>query len=169
MKQTKKIALCGMMTALAAAIMLIGGVLGIGTYVSPMISGILLIPIGIKYGKNYHFMLWAAVSILSFILVPDIEQSLMFFAIFGLYPIIRCYFEKLPKLLGVIIKLLYFNAVTILLEWIVISIFMPETLEVWFTVTLLILGNVTFIMYDFILSHSELLLEKYLGRLMKIF
>ena len=85
MKQAKRIAECGMMTALSIVVMVVGAVLGIGLYASPMIAGLLLIPLGRKYGVRYHLALWLAVSLLCFLLVPEIEQNLVYFSFFGSY------------------------------------------------------------------------------------
>jgi hypothetical protein len=78
MKQSKIIADCGMMTAVSVVIMILGSILGLGMYASPMIVGLCLIPIGNKYGKKYHILSWVAVSILCFILIANVEQNLMF-------------------------------------------------------------------------------------------
>ena len=50
MKKTRAIALCGVTAALAVAVMAAGGVLGIGTYISPLIAGMCLLPVGSLLG-----------------------------------------------------------------------------------------------------------------------
>ncbi|MBQ9166597.1 MAG: hypothetical protein IJX71_06730, partial [Oscillospiraceae bacterium] len=92
MKETRKLALGGMMAALSIVILMVGASIGIGTYAAPMLAAPLLSPVGRAMGKKYHVLLWIAVSLLSFLLVADVEQNLMYLCLFGLYPIIRPWF-----------------------------------------------------------------------------
>ena len=165
MKKTKAIALGGIMSAMCVAIMLLGAVIGVGVYVAPMIAGICLIPTGKKYGTKYHISLWAIVSILSLLIVPDIEEGLMFLCLFGFYPIVYPYFQKLPKLVRILLKLAYFNVVIIAVEYVVINLFVPETLGLPLALVLLAIGNVTFLLYDKIIPTTDRLLERNIGKL----
>ena len=157
MKQTRALALCGVTAALAVAVMAAGGVLGIGTYISPLIAGMCLLPVGSLLGKKYHITLWLAVSALSFLLVPDIEQSLMFLCLFGCYPVLRPLFERLPRIPRLLCKLLFFNAVTIALEALVMLLL----------VLLLVLGNVVFVLYDVLIPRIAYLLNKRLSAFLR--
>ena len=165
MKASKRIAVCGMTAALSVVVMIIGGVLGLGMYASPMIAGICLTPIDRKYGARYQWTLWAAVSLLSFILVPNAEQNLMYLCFFGLYPIVQPLFEKLPRKLGWVCKLLYFNVTVIAVEALVMLVLVPEVMGTAMLIVLLLMGNVIFVCYDFLLPRSDLLFRKYFGRL----
>ena len=75
--ETKRIALCGVMAALSVVILLLGAVLGLGIYLAPVVAGLILVPVGRSYGAKSQIMLWLAVSVLAFLLVPDIEEKLM--------------------------------------------------------------------------------------------
>ncbi len=169
MKKTKIITLCGMMAALAVVIMILGGILELGMYAAPMLSGLCLITVGKKYGRKYHLAMWGVVSVISFILVPQIEQNLMFLCLFGLYPIIYPCFRKMPKALEIITKLLYFNIVTVSIEALVMLVLVPEMIDTAMTLALLIMGNITFVLYDFVIPRAELIFEKYLGRFLRNF
>ncbi len=164
MKQSSVMAFCGMMAAVSVVIMLLGAVIGIGAYAAPMFAGLILIPIGNKFGKKYHVMLWITVSLLSFVLVPNVEQNLMYLALFGLYPILYQSFQKLPKFPRLICKLLYFNAVILLLEWLVMTLLVPEALTTWMAILLLAIGNLTFLMYDFLILRMEIVIQHYLKK-----
>lgn len=169
MKKTKAIALGGIMSAMCVVIMLLGAVIGVGVYVAPMIAGICLIPTGKKYGTKYHVSLWVIVSILSLLIVPDVEEGLMFLCLFGFYPIVYPYFEKLPKLPRILIKLVYFNAVIVAIEYVVTAFFVPETLGLPLALALIAIGNVTFLLYDKIIPRTDRLLKKNIGKLIRKF
>jgi len=164
MRQSKVIASCGMTAALSIVVMLVGGVLGLGMYISPMIAGFLLLPIGKKYGAKYQWMLWSTVSLLCFMLVPNVEENLMYFSLFGLYPILYPYFERMTSKLKWLCKLLYFNIIVVAVEALVMLVLVPEAMGPVMAVILLLMGNAIFIMYDFLLPRSELLFRKYFGK-----
>ena len=164
MRPSNKIAFCGMMAALSVVVMILGHVLGLGLYISPMIAGLCLIPIGKKFGEKYQWMLWAVVSLLCFLMVSEVEQNLMYLTLFGLYPILYPRFERLPQRLKWPCKLLYFNLAAVGVEALVMLLLVPEAIVPWAAVLMLVLGNAIFVMYDFIIPRSELLFRKYLGK-----
>lgn len=166
---SKAIALCGIMAALSVVLMVLGNLLGIGMYAGPMLAGLCLTPVGHKYGGKYHLALWAGVSILSFILVTNIEQNLIFLCLFGLYPILYPSFQKLPKVWRMMVKLLYFNVVMVALEMLIILILVPETMGTLLMIIMLLMGNFIFLCYDFLVPRAEFLIKKYLGKLWKYF
>ena len=168
MRQSRLAATCGMTAALSVVIMLVGGVLGLGMYVSPMIAGVCLLPIGRQFGRKYHALMWLAVSLLCFILVPNAEENLMYFALFGVYPLLRPMLQRMAPLRRWVCKLLYFNTVVVAVEALVILVLVPEVMPGWMTALLLILGNITFILYDFVIPRAEIILRHYLGRIKKM-
>ena len=167
MKQTKRMAMCGMMAALSVVLMVLGGALGLGMDVSPLLAGLCLIPIGNAYGKKYQVILWLAVSALSLLLVPNIEESLMYLCLFGCYPILRPQFQKLPKVLRFITKLLFFTVIFTALQLLITLVLVPEVMGTGMMVTLIVLADVTLMVYDFVLPRVEWLLQKKFGKQMK--
>lgn len=167
MKHTHAIALCGVTTALAVALMAVGGLLGIGLYAAPMLAGLCLLPAGRHLGLKYHLLLWLAVSALSFFLVPDIEQNLMFLCLFGCYPILRPALQRLPRLPRLLCKLLFFNAVSVALEALVLLVLAPEALAPPLLLLLLALGNLTFLLYDLLIPRAQRLLESRLASFLR--
>lgn len=165
--QTYRIALGGIMAALSIVILLLGHVLGIGMYAAPMLAGLCLLPAGRAMGRKYHVLLWLAVSLLSFILISNAEQNLMYLCLFGCYPILRPWFQKLKKPLRLMAKLVYFNAVIIAAEALVLMFFAPEVLGAGMIITLLVLGNLTFLCYDFMIPVFDAMLHRYLQKHLK--
>lgn len=166
MRESRKIACCGMMSALSVVLMVIGSVLGLGMYASPIMAGLCLLPIGREYGRKYQIAMWLSVSLLCFILVQGVEQNLMYFAVFGAYPVFRPLLERIDRRMRLFVKLLCFNAVVIALETLIVTVLVPEIMNAAMIITLLIMGNVIFILYDFMMPRFELLLSR---RLKKIF
>ena len=167
MKQTKKIALGGVMAALALVILLIGGLLGVGTYAAPMLAAVVLLPAGSLLGKKLHAVLWLAVSVLAFVPVPDVEAALLFFCPIGCWPLMREWFLRLPRMLCLPAKLLFFLLTTLAMEALLTLLVVPEGLPLWLAVLLLVLGCVVFLLYDRLLPTAEQLLVRRLMPLIK--
>lgn len=161
---TKRMATCSMMAALCVVLMVLGAILELGMYACPLFAGLCFIPIGQKYGRKYHITLYVASSILCFLMVPNMEENLMFVGLFGWYPIVRPVLQKLPKVIRWICKLVIFNVVVIAIEWLVMTILVPEAIEGTLLWVLLILGNITFLAYDFMIPKMEVLM----GRITKL-
>ena len=72
-KQTRKIALGALFTALGVTLMLLGAAIGIGTYAAPMLAGLLLLPLGARYGTKYQLTVFAATALLSLLPAPGVS------------------------------------------------------------------------------------------------
>lgn len=166
-KQSKQIAVCGITTALGVVLMFLGNTLGLGMYLVPMLISMFLAPIGRAWGKKFQILLWLAIGLLSLILVPAPEQNLMFLGLFGWYPILRPTLQTLSNILRIAVKFLIFNFVVILLEALVILVLVPEVLGTTLTILLLVLGNITFFVYDIAIPRFESLTEKHLKNIVQ--
>lgn len=156
----RKAALCGLLAALGIVILLLAGWIGIGTYIGPVLAGLLLIPIERKYGTKTALTLWAAIGLLSLFLVVDTEETLMFLAFFGWYPAIRPKLEKLAKGLRWLIKELVFNAAIAAVELLIFFVLAPEAATIGMMLILFLLFNLTFLAYDRALPGVENLVRK---------
>lgn len=156
----KRMALCAMMVALCVVLMVLGAILELGMYVAPLLSGLLLIPVGKLYGKKYHIVVFAASALLCFLLVPNMEENLVYAGFLGWYPILRPLLQKLPKWLRWIVKLVVFNVLIVAIEALVMLVLAPEAMEGIFLWILLVLANVVFVTYDIMLPRLEGLVER---------
>ena len=110
-KQSSRVALCGILTALAVAWMLAAGFFGVLTYAAPMVAGGLLIVPVKEYGSGTALTMFAAVSLLSLILVTDKELALFYVLLFGYYPILQPLINRLSRRpIRMLLKGLVFNA-----------------------------------------------------------
>ncbi len=173
MKQSSKTALGGIAAAVSVAIMFILSVIPFMTYATPAVAGALIIFITIELDRKWAFGVFAAVGLLSLMLVPDKEIAVLYAAFFGYYPIIKSILESRlrSKALEVVIKLLIFN-ISVIASYILMIKFMGITIDESemlgkFVIPLLLgLGNIVFIMYDFALTR---LISAYLYKWQKYF
>ncbi|MBQ3879178.1 MAG: hypothetical protein II727_02660 [Oscillospiraceae bacterium] len=111
-RASKKLALCGMMTALGAALMLLGGLFPVATYVVPLAAGVLLLPARHEYGVMPAFLQWLATSLIVLALGVDREAAFFYFFL-GYYPAIKPKLDAIaPRAVGYACKIGLFTLAT---------------------------------------------------------
>lgn len=161
MKKSEQVALCGMVAALCTLLLFMTGMFPFSTYALPALAGLLMVAVAVETGPSWAYTLYAAVSILSFIMTPDKEAMLMFVMFFGHYPVTKLLIERIRSIVvRCAVKLLCFNFCVVAAYLIVIYLFqMTEVLEdfgdfgKYSVLVLMALGNLLFITYDFALAN----------------
>ncbi|MBQ3762327.1 MAG: hypothetical protein II875_10025 [Clostridia bacterium] len=159
-RPSRGIALGGVFTALSVVILWLGAVSGLGTYASPMLSGIALIPVGRALGRKYHVLCFIASGALCMLLSADWEMNLLFVFLLGWYPIVRPKLQTLRKPMRILAKAALFNVCAAAAEALTLLVIAPEAVGFWMAAALWLLGNVTLILYDFALPIVSALLFK---------
>lgn len=151
---SSKVAVCGILTALSAVWMIAAAFMGILTYAAPMIAGGLLIVPVKEYGSRTALTMFAAVSLISLILAADKELALFYLLLFGHYPIIQPYLNRIaarpPR---VAIKAVVFNGCAALAVWLAKMVFGIPVFEgkmpMWLLAAgMVVLANICFALYD---------------------
>lgn len=154
-RQVQSIALGGVLAGLAVVFLSLGTLVPGTTYVCPLLCLLLCKVVYEKCGAKLAWTWYAAVALLGLLLSPDKEAAGVFLAL-GSYPIVKPIFEK--SHLRWFWKLLFFNVLSIGLYWVLISLMGLEvegdTVEAQriLLLVLLALGNVTFLVTDFLLT-----------------
>jgi len=174
MKKSVMAALGGVMTALSLLLLQLGAVVWLLAYIMPLLCGILMIAVYHSAGGKTVLLIYAAVSILSLILLNDKECALLYVLFFGYYPLLR---EKLTavgnRILRFLIKLAVFNAGVVAAELLCVYVFgIPFDLFLgkWSALVLLLCANLVFVIYERLLSMLTVIyVKKYKPRLDKYF
>lgn len=152
----QKIALGGLMAALAIVIMCLGGLIPFATFVCPMLCCMITKLVLSMCGKRIAWAWYGAVAILSVLMAPDKEAAAVF-VFLGYYPIVKPWMDKLK--LSWLWKGLLFNCAILLMYWLLIHILgLSEIANDYeeagtvMTIVMLLLGNVTFFMLDLVLG-----------------
>ncbi len=158
MKQTQKIAVGGLLTALAAAAVIVSNVIPFGLYMFPAAAGVVVYLLSITAGKGIAWGSFFVVSLLSFFLCTNKEAPLCFILFLGYYPLLKDKIEKLHlKVLQYLIKLLILNAACICIYYLMLFVFsMPADSFEFFGINMplvFLLGvNLVFLLYDYALT-----------------
>ena len=157
-QKAKQLALGGVLAALAVVILLLGGLIPGGTYITPMLASVLLIPLLAELPKGLCVGWYAIVALLGVLLCPDKETAFVF-VFLGWFPIAKPALDRLPKLPRLVCKLLIFNAAVAALYSLLILIFRLEALlqearetGLALLLVLLLLGNLSFLLLDLTLQ-----------------
>ena len=94
-RKSRDMALCGVLCALAVAIMAMGTLVPAATYCCPLLASMTILPVLILCGEKTSWVFFAASAVLSLLLAPDKEAAAIFLAV-GYYPIVKPKFEKKP-------------------------------------------------------------------------
>ena len=158
MRKAKEMALCGVLAALAVTVMVLGGVIPVATYCTPLLAAIMLIPVLEQCGKRLAWAWFVSVAVLASLLCPDTEAAILFWCI-GHYPIVRQDLNRIRvKALRISAKLLVFNLALVLMAALMALVFglgqvMENLLQdgPWVFVLTLLLGNGVFLLTDQVL------------------
>ena len=158
MKKSGKIALCGITIALSLVIMFISGLFPLTTYAAPALAGILLLCIVIEISRKYAFMVYIATCILSFLIIPNRESSVIYISLFGYYPMIRDFiYRSKNNTIKYIIKFSIFNVSFFLIYFLIEKIFLIphnaiENLGDYGVYIFIFLANLAFFLYDIVID-----------------
>lgn len=155
-EQSTKIAFCGLIVGVAVVLMLAGGIIPIATYCTPMLAGILLLPVLLEFGQKAALTAYAATALISLILGIDKEAS-FFFLFLGYYPIVKWQLDrrirsKPPRLLA---KLCIYNLSVALMYALLGLVLNMEAIVAEFSgmgtgllAAFVVLFNICMLMYD---------------------
>ncbi|MBQ8111454.1 MAG: hypothetical protein IJ124_15000 [Clostridia bacterium] len=168
-KNSRRIAVGGMMAALATAVLLLGGVVPAATFVGPALAGLMLLPVLAEGGRRMALGAWIAVSALSLMLCADKEAALLF-AFLGWYPALKWQLDaRLKGWRSVAVKLLLWNACAGAMALMIFFVFRMDQIIAEYRqmsrvmlAAFALLANITLLLYDRTLNIAAAL---YLRRL----
>ncbi|MDY4813789.1 MAG: hypothetical protein SO152_08080 [Ruminococcus sp.] len=167
-----KVAVGGVFSAIALVLMMLTGVFPFGTYAFPVIAGVMLIVIYLEFGFRWSMLVYGVISIMSVLFVSDKEAALFFLLLFGYYPVVKSFIERIKsKIVQYIIKLAIFNTAAVSVYFLMLFVFgMPadsfELFGVNIPLIFLIVGNFVFLIYDLAIN---VVVAQYLQKYRKFF
>ena len=144
-----------MTVALGTLFMLLGSVVEALDMTASALSSLLVAIVYVEVGSPYTFLVWICTSILTAVLYPNSAMWLMYLLLFGIFPILKGYIERLPHALWLPIKLAFGNLMMALIFLgTTFLLGLPMDTELFglpkeaVYVVLIILANVALILYD---------------------
>lgn len=149
-------ALCGVLGALALALMLAGAALPIAMFIAPALAGLMVMAACEECGRRMAWTLYAAVSILGVLLVPDRDVVGTFIFLVGYYPLLKPRMDRIgSRVLRTGAKVLLCNLAILAMYALLLFVFpaaqvdsdLQEAGTLLAGITLLV-GNIAFLLYD---------------------
>ena len=159
MKQTKKLTLSAMVVALGTVFMILGAVIEVFDLTAVALASVLVAFVYIEIGSPYTWLVWLCTSLATGLLYPHSAMWFIYLVLFGIYPILKGYIERLPRPFWLVAKLVFSNVAFLLMLFGVSLItglpfidteqqFLGISGKAIYVVTWILL-NVAFIAYDF--------------------
>ena len=158
-----RMALCGVLAALAVALMFLGGTVPFASIACPVLASLVLIPVYCECGWTWGLLWSAAVAALAALLAPEKEAAVLF-VFFGYYPMLRKLIGRLRvRAAAWVVKLVYVNAAVFAAYGLMLYVFHLTAVMEDFAgmgkamlAVLLVLANVTFVIYDVLIARLEI-------------
>ena len=148
----KQLTFCAMLVALGVIFLGIGALLEVLDISMSVIASFCVIIAVIEYGKAAPWTVYAAISVLSFLLIPNKLPAIFFTLFFGFYPIIKEKLERKNKVIRWILKELIFNVcLAIIITIYMLLFFQGVDIAIplpWIIVIAVLLCEAVFILYD---------------------
>ena len=169
-----RVALGGIVSALCLVTMFLAGIMTPLYLLLPMIAGTLLIIIAEEVSIGSALLTDIAVSLLSLFITADKEAALIFIMLFGHYPILRYYLQKIKlSPIRFAAKMAVFNVCAVSFFYVTVYLFgIKEMLDdmsdfgKYGSYIMLAVCNVVFILYDI---NLDFVYKIYIKRLMPKF
>lgn len=160
-KLTKRLTLSAMLVALGTVFMIIGAFVEVLDLSVCALVSMLMVFAYIEIGSPYTWLIWLATSLLTFILYSGSTMWMLYLLIFGIYPLLKGYIERMRRPLWLLPKLIFGNlsflaagALTVFLFGLpIIDVeelpFIPPTVAY---AAFWLLVNFAFLLYDYFLT-----------------
>lgn len=158
MYRSVRLAFCSLAAAVSIVLMVLTGIIPIGTYAIPALAALPQLAVVIEFGTGWSWPVYTVVSVASFLLAGDKEALLWYVLFFGCYPAVKSALErKTGRAVSILLKFALFNAVSVLEFYLAMWLLsVPQSSYTVFGVYLpwlfLAAGNLVFIVYDYALS-----------------
>lgn len=152
-KQSKIIAFCSVLSALGVVILYLGAILEVLDISCAALASMLCIIVYAEIGGVYPWLVYGVTGALSLLLLPSKFGAVMYVCLAGFYPMLKVLFERfVSRFLEWLCKIILFNIAMTAMIIIATFVFSVADMGRMYILTLYVVGNVTFVIYDIALG-----------------
>ncbi len=155
--KTQKIAFSGVMSAVCVALLYLGSVIEVLDYSASAFAGLVVTLVIVEFGDRAGIGVWLTSSVLSLILLPVKSAALLFIVFCGWYSFAKRRLERLAPVLSWILKLVIFNLCLAVIYVITVKLLLIQDVTPLITVSVLLLANGVFLIYDVLITRIIIL------------
>ena len=115
MRQTKKLTVSAMTVALGTVFMVLGAVFEVFDLTAVALASVLVAFVYIELGSPYTWLVWLCTTFTTFLFYQHSPMWFLYLVLFGVYPILKGYIERLPRFAWWPIKLVFGNVAFVLM------------------------------------------------------
>ena len=108
-RRTRRVAICALLSAMGVVILYLGALIDVLDLSVAVIASLLCVFAVIEMGGVWPWLIYAVVSVLSLVLLPQKSPAVVFALYAGYYPILKSYLERLPRVISFVLKIAEFN------------------------------------------------------------
>jgi hypothetical protein len=168
-QKTKRLALCGLLSALGLLFLYLGTFLEVLDVSAAVLASFLAVIAVIEFGRPAGWLVYAVTAVLGLLLLQGNPFAALTYTCFaGYYPILKAVFKsRMRPFVCWTAKILLFNLSLGLLALLAQALFAQDIRPAWYLVAgVALLANLVFVVYDLALTR---LITLYLFRLRKRF
>ncbi|MBE6701742.1 MAG: hypothetical protein E7582_07660 [Ruminococcaceae bacterium] len=150
-RKTKGIAFSGLSVALIIVLFFISSIFDVLDYTACAFAGLIVTFILVEFGTSLAVAVYFASSILSLLLVPSKFTILLFIFFCGWYSFVKRFIERIREPFCMVIKFAVFNVALLCVTFITSKLLLLEVEVLWYVLVFL-LANVTFYLYDLLIT-----------------
>ena len=171
MKPVRALTLSAVLAALSVLLLFLGSLLDVTDLAAVIVASFFVTLTVIECRGAWPWLLYITVSVLSFLLLPGRFVSVEYALFGGIWPILKYWLERLPRLPSFLLKLLAGNALAFFAAWLGLKFFGLELPDaIWLRVAAVLLWEAVFLLYDFLLTRLIVLwCVKYRSRFLRLF
>ncbi len=171
MKPVRALTLSSVLAALSVLLLFLGSLFDVTDLAAVMIASLFVTLVVIECRGAWPWLLYIVVSVLSFLLFPGRFVSLEYALFGGIWPILKYWLERLPRLPSFLLKLLVGNGLALGAAWLGLKFFGLEVpASVWLKAAAVVLWEAVFLLYDLLLTRLIILwCVKYRARFRRLF
>ena len=164
----KRLCVCALLCSLGVVILYLGALLDIFELCVVALAAMLTVPVVIEYKGTYPWGIYLCTSLLAILLLPS-KMVGVTYLLFAFYPILKAYFERMPRPLSFCLKQITFvsiEAAVIVASYWILGI---EKMPLWYDVLLITLGFATLNLFDIALTRLiTLYMRRYRARISRL-
>ena len=171
MKPVRALTLSSVLAALSVLLLFLGSLLDVLDLGMVMVASFFVALLVIECRGVWPYLLYAVVSVLSFLLMPGRFVVLEYALFGGIWPIVKYWCEKLPRPFARLLKFGSGNLLALGAGWLGLAFFGLEVpAAIWLRVLTVVLWELVFLLYDLLLTRLIILwCVKYRHRFRRFF
>lgn len=154
MSRTKKLTLTALVSALSVVLLSLGTISQVLDLSTAAIVSCFVVFFRVELGGPYPYLFWATTSLCTYLILPTLGGAGLIFALLGLYPLLKAWFERLTPIFEWTLKILLAAGLLALFIYLAKFVFMmPDAIFTgWMLPAFFAAALVAFVLYDIALS-----------------